>query len=271
MIRLGVLVLSMLVAYEAAEAKIVEVPTMAECLKHADSDTLFVSDLDNTLVTPTQTLGGEEWYDYLVGKYTQQERQNGQSPANAERLAVVRALEEWVAVTRVTEVRPVEADAPRVLAEAQRNGMKAIALTARPENLKSETHLQLLSIGVNFLRNTVSQKIFHLPGVEPILYSSGVTFVGTQNSKGDALVKLLDKLRLQPKRLVFADNKERHLVAVEKALSGRHIDYIGCRLSAADHRLTDFNPEIAELQHRIFLRLLSDDAANLLRKSGLQR
>jgi hypothetical protein len=64
---------------------------MADAIKEFNSDTLVIFDLDNTVMMPAQTLGGEEWYDYLVTRYSDELKKRGESDAAAKSKAIARA------------------------------------------------------------------------------------------------------------------------------------------------------------------------------------
>ena len=53
-------------AQHFAHAVVVEIAQMNEVHAHVDPNTLLIFDLDNTVYSPAQTLGAEQWFDYLV-------------------------------------------------------------------------------------------------------------------------------------------------------------------------------------------------------------
>jgi hypothetical protein len=250
------------------EGKIIETKTTAEALAEVDAQTLLIFDLDNTVVMPAQTLGGEEWFDYLVTKYTGEYQQSGENAALAKLHAGERALREWIAVQKVTDVQAVEASAPQAIAEKQKQGTKTLGLTARPAELVKETHVQLERIGIQFDSAPVTKKKLTLAGIPVAQFDSSILFVGPLNSKGVVLTAFLDKTQYTPKKIVFVDNKRHHLEAVEKALSGRGIEFVGCRLGAADAKIAAFDAALADKQHFYFQTILSDAAIETLMKNG---
>ncbi len=243
-------------------AQVIETATTAEALAHADSDTLLIFDLDNTIVMPAQTLGGEEWFDYLV----EEDLKKGTEKS----VAIERALKIWNQVMLTTKVVPAEKSAPEQIAAKQRAGTKTMALTARPPELAAVTHKQLNSVGIHLDKNTVTKETVTVAGVEPAPFKRGVMFVGAQNNKGDILVKFLNALNLKPKKIVFVDNKQKHVDAVEKALAGSGIDYVGCRLGVTDAKIAAFDTELADIQLQYFKGILSDSAADAIRNAGVQ-
>ncbi len=247
-------------AANIAQAKIVDAPTTADALAHVNKDTLLIFDLDNTVIMPTQMLGGEEWFDARVTHLVT----HGTKQADA----IKQALTEWNAIQTATDVVAVEADAPRLIALHQQAGTKTMGLTARPADLMAVTHKQMAKIKIQLGKSTISSAPFTVKGRDDAPFDTGIVFVGTSNKKGDILAKVLDKLALKPKKIVFVDNKLHHVQDVETALAGRGIEYVGCHLRASDAKIAAFDPEIAAVQFEYFKSILSNDAAAALIKAG---
>lgn len=252
-----------------SHARVIEAANIEEATATVTPDTLLIFDIDNTIMMPAQMLGGEEWYDYVFEKYLNEALARGEPRDQAVLKSIDRALAEWNAVQFVTKVSPVEATAPGIIRSLQQKGVKTLGLTARPNELVAKTDEQLKSIGIDLGANTVSSKVFTLPGDFPTTFSKGVLFVGAKNNKGLELEKLLKKLGLKPKKIVFVDNKLKHVQNVEKVLASYDIDYLGCRHGAADIKIANFNPSIADMQYKYFTNILSNDKADTFIKLGL--
>lgn len=68
-------------------AEIVEIKKMAEIIHRLTEGTLVVFDIDNTIIRPNQTLGSDQWFDFLVKVY----QDAGVSEANA----IDQAIQSW--------------------------------------------------------------------------------------------------------------------------------------------------------------------------------
>lgn len=263
---LQALALGVFLTSAVASARILETKSIAEVEAELTPDTLLIFDLDNTIIMPAQTLGGEEWFDYLVEKYVAKAVSAGTKPDTAKLLALRQALEEWNAVQEVTQSIPVEKNAPAVVAEAQRSGVKTMALTARPPELKKKTFEQLQAAGFALHANAHHREAFDLKGAMPTRHENSVVFVNAGNNKGDILVQYLQTTGNLPKKIVFVDNKLKHVEAVQKALqqAAVKVDYVGCRHGATDAKIAAFDKNIADTQHRYFGKILDDAAAKKL-------
>lgn len=257
------LILAWILSAALAFADIRQAPTMADALSDVDGDSLVVFDLDNTVMMPPQTLGGEEWYDYFVDKRTKEFETTGLSPAQAREKAIDRGLKEWTQFHLVAKVIPVELDTPKLIEGIQSKGAKTMALTARPIELADSTVAQLRSIGIDFSKSTVVKTIIRIPGKYASQFKNGALLVGPKNNKGEILVKFLKILRLKPGKIIFVDNKMHHVENVGKALEPTGIPYFGRRHGAADRKISSMDKEVVEIQHRYFFGDVLSDAQAL--------
>ena len=254
----------------SVHADIQNVATMNEALAGVDSDTLVIFDLDNTVMMPPQSLGGEEWYDYFVEKRTRENISKGMPVSQAKDQAINQGLLEWNQFHSKAKVVPVETETPNLISEIQKKGTKTMALTARPLELADATVAQLKSIGIDFSKNSVSSKIIQVPGKNISQFKNGALLVGPKNNKGEVLVKFLKQLKLNPKKIYFIDNKLHHVENVGKALEPTKVSYFGRRHSAADHKIESMDKEVVEIQHRYFFGdVLTNKQAEILKRANL--
>jgi len=248
-------------------ANIQNVQTMAEALSGVDSDILVIFDLDNTVMMPPQSLGGEEWYDYFVEKRTKENETKGISFAKAKEMAIDQGLKEWNQFHTTAKVIPVEEETPTLITKIQSMGAKTMALTARPIELANATVFQLNSIGIDFNKRTVTSALVRVPGKNVSQFKSGALLVGPKNNKGKILVKFLKQLQLKPKKNYFIDNKLHHVENVAKALEPTKVLYFGRRHGAADRKIEAMDKDVVEIQHQYFFgEVLSNAQAQLLKK-----
>jgi hypothetical protein len=163
-------------------------------------------------------------------------------------------------------VVPVERETSALIREIQKRGAKTMALTARPIELADSTLGQLKSIGIDLSLTSVVSRDVPVQGQNPALFRRGALLVGPKNNKGLVLVQFLEQTGFLPEKIVFVDNKLKHVENVEKALKPLGISYFGRRHGAADQKIASMNKDIVEIQHRYFFgEVLSDtDAMKLL-------
>lgn len=234
-----------------------ETASMAEALATVDEQTLLIFDLDNTVMKPSQTLGTDQWFDHLVRQHIAAGRSQDE--------AINRAIALWSAVQRATTVVPVESTTPNLIKGIQRRGITVMALTARPLDLIDTTTKQLKSIGVDFTRTPVLDRQLELRSDDLAKFAAGIVFVGPKNNKGKVLVQFLQKIGLAPKRIVFVDDKSKHVHNMDEAFKASTTSYIGFRYGATDEEVANFDAGIADVQLRFFNRILDDKSAATLR------
>jgi hypothetical protein len=139
-----------------------------------------------------------------------------------------------------------------------------MGLTARPIELIAASKRQLKSVGIDFAGAAFSATPLDLKTDAPARFEDGVVYVGAYNNKGATLVAYLEQVGRTPKKIVFVDNKAKHVEAVEKALGKFKIDYLGCRHAASDAKVNAFDPAIADIQYRFFRKILDDPSARRL-------
>jgi Protein of unknown function (DUF2608) len=248
------------------QGRIIETDYFNEVAQYADSSTLLLLDIDDTILIPTQTLGTDVWFISRWKMYQQQ---------CDLVLALDKALAEWEAVRHLTSVKTVEEDVSEVISELQQKDFVIMGLTTQGLALTTRTVNQLKSLNINLSITAPTQNdhyFFNHPN--GVLFHNGILFTaGTP--KGPALLKFLDMINYCPKRIVFINDKSTHLLDVENAVLQREIEFIGLRYNFSDKRVFSFDPEIADIQWRFstFDHILSDNEARefLKKKSKISK
>src|SRR5262245_43642592 len=117
-----------------AYGKIRETNSIKEIFYATGYGDLIVFDLVNTILETTQTLGSNQWVDYMIKK-------GGD---------LTTVLAEWVKIQHITEVQTVEPQTMMIVNALQVQGHRVIALTSRPLEVADATVRQLLSLGIQF-------------------------------------------------------------------------------------------------------------------------
>lgn len=239
-------------------AKVVEIKSMSQILPAVSADTLVIFDLDNTIMEPTQTLGSDQWGTHEIARF--------KSSGLPDRQAKDQGVARFAQVQMKTQVQPVEALTPRLIQQLQMNKVQVLGLTARPLNLTLRGVQQLQSLHVN-LAFTAPTLTTALISAEPSAYSQGVLIVGPHNNKGEVLMNFLKAARIKANSIVFVDDKLHNVEDVNQALSRQGLPHIEFRYGAADAKVSSFNPEIGDVQWKIFLqtgKILNDQQASQL-------
>ena len=244
-------------------AEIREATCMQEIVPFVDDSTLLVVDIDNTLIEPEGNLGSDQWYYFLVRKYMQFDHRS-EKEANEE------AMQVWNKTQWLINVNPVEKDTPGFIKQLQDIGVRIMGVTARTLNIIDKTFSQLESTGIYLNRSPVHGNIVDFRSDDLARYERGVLFVGENNNKGKALVQFLEQCHYLPAKIVFIDDKMRHVESVEKALSKVNIQYLGFRYGAADKKVRLFNEDTKDID--LFADgVLTDTAKENIEKAQANR
>lgn len=242
----------------AAFCEIIEVKNFSELLKYVEPESLVVLDIDDTLLLPTQTLGSDVWYCHIFKKYQAQ---------MSKECALDKALADWEAVRHLTHVKIVEPGTDQIVAKLQDDKATVMALTTQGLALATRTFNQLLTLNIDMTKTAPSCQDHYFINKHGVLYRDGILFT-SGTPKGPALAKLLELIGLQPKHVVFINDKAAHLKDLESGLAAKGIRFTGLRYGYGDERVANFRPEIADIQwnRSTFGHILSDSEAEALLK-----
>jgi phosphoserine phosphatase len=255
------ILLLVLILTSTAWAEIREIRSMKEILPSIDRETLVVFDLDNTIMEAAQTLGSDQWFDYLVKKFQQEGMAAGD--------AVEKAAGMWARVHTVAKVQPVEALTPDLIRKLQANGVTVMGLTARSQGLVERTRTELAGIGVDLDRTPLlgTEHAVLLGG--KVIYDRGIVFA-SGGKKGPILTAIFAEQGLAPHKVVFVDDKAHHTQTVDAALTAASIPNVEFRYGAADPHVQAFDVKLADFEWSFFEktgRVLNDAEARKMMES----
>ena len=237
-------------------AEIKEIQSTQEIWAHVEPETLLIFDMDNTLIEPKQMLGSEAWFD----RHRKELISRG---ASADQ-AMTEALTLWGQIQRVTKVRAVESNTARGIKKLQQSGIQLMLLTGRPVDLMATTGKQLKSVGIDFRVNPVWKYPVHIKALEHARYEDGMLLSGVKNTKAQVLQEFFAKISWLPKRVVFVDEKLKHLLGVGEAMAEAGVPFLGLRYAASDSHAERYDHSIALVQQKFFFEILDDKQAELL-------
>ncbi len=214
-------------------AQIIESPIISVVHEHVDSqDTLVLFDLDETVFEVPGKIN-----DFWFTQMWNHARTLGHDDHGAAN-AIVPLYESLMG--QAPTVLPAEENTIALIHALQKKQIPVMGLTTRGATLAESTAQQLDSIGIDFSVTSITPYniSFVLPKEQARLYK-GVMFCAS-NSKGDALKALLNAAPFKPKKIVFVDDKERHLKAVKQAATDLGCAFIGVRYSCLDEKMKEY-------------------------------
>ncbi len=219
---------------------IIESTTVNDVLYHtSERDTLFVFDIDNTLVRPETDLGSDQWFACQIKR----KRSTGMSFEQAcdEVVPVYSIIQENIGL------KPVEPETAGVIETLEKRGFAVMALTARSQPIIERTLAQLRDAGITLHVPPALDVTISCTLERPLEVRSGIIFAG-RNNKGCALLHVLQMCHRLPRAVVFVDDKVTSLLDVEKECLANNIRFIGIRYGNLDERVSHFDPACAETQ-----------------------
>lgn len=230
-----------------------ESDTLLDIVKHVDSDTLFIFDIDHTLIEPVQNIGSTHWERHLAKKLKEE--------GFTHHEASIRAFHQWRTIQHLTAVKAVEESIYEVKALIKSLNVETLGLTARDGTLSDLTYDQLKSVQLDTIF-TYQADCKDLPGNYPCKYSRGTVFCGF-NKKDAGLNLFLEHVKMRPKKVVFVDDQKSHVDELEDLANLLGIEYVGMTYHASGNH--KFDAQIAEIQEQYLPKLISDrEALDLL-------
>ncbi|PWU16514.1 MAG: hypothetical protein C5B45_00300 [Chlamydiae bacterium] len=234
------------------DAKIIEINYFNESIPYLTQDTLFILDIDDTLLVPKQMLGSDMWFEDRI------KQQKGSE-------AFEKTLNEWEGIRHFTQMQIVEPGTQKTIEDLQKKKHIIIGLSTQSLTLSKVTFHQLISNQID-LRVTAPQENYYFQNENKgVLYVNGILFT-SGTSKGKALFQLLEKTKQRFKRIVFMNDKGSHLADIEKEAEKNHVEFFGLRYGYSDFRKKSFDSRIANIQlyRSGFTQILSDEEAKAL-------
>lgn len=234
------------------QGEINEVLHFEELKKYVTPDTLVILDIDNTLIEPVQTLGSDQWFYHQFEGYV--------NAGMSKSKALEKALAEWTAVQSITKVKTIETNIAAIVRTMQEEGFQMMGLTTRGLGLATRTIEQLQTVSIDLYVNSPCSDDHYFMNGQGILFRKGILFTAGTD-KGKTLSKFLALIDVQPKRIVFINDKATHIAEVERMASEQGIPFLGLRYGFTDEKVNHFNKAIADIQFGAFGHIISDEAA----------
>jgi hypothetical protein len=233
-------------------AEIHESFDIRDLLRYTDSTTLVVTDLNHVLMETVKPLGSDHW----AAHETQRQMQES---GEGNREVLHKMVPRWHHILMESEFRAVEPTTAGVIRRLQQEGKLIVGLTARYTEMAYPTIQQLHSIDIDLSLSSLSDLDHEIEGGYAAKLVEGIIFVGLKNDKGETLMRLLDHLDYQPRKILFIDDKEKNLHSVAAACEKHGIPFIGLRYGFLDDAGEAFDPAAAEGELSAFIERKEDE------------
>lgn len=221
---------------------IVETASMSEILSSADERTIFLLDLDDTLVRSPQHIGSDRWFE----QHLRQLIDTGNSQDSA--LSIARQL--YIDIREFAGSSVIESNISAMLHRAIGKGSLLVAVTARPyiPGYRDMTFQEIEKFG--FPLSILSSSPVALTPKATL--EGSVVFTGGSD-KGQAVTALFARFQIQNRRVISVDDKVHNTLSMANAVRKLGHDVIAYRYTRMD-QVPHLSPLAAALQLRSFLQ-----------------
>jgi len=224
------------------DAKIIESNQIADVINYLDpsiapKDVVIVFDIDNTIAEPTNQMSSPQWFSAMI-------RKKMKIAGITKTEAVDALLPLYSAVMEYTQMQPVENITVNFIRLLQNAGYKVMSLTARsPQTLAKRTLTQLRDLNIDFTKSKLYRK--NIKFSDGVQYIDNIIFADGGN-KGELLFEFFEKIKYQPKLVVFVDDKDYNCYNIEGTLQQHGINHVCLRYGARDAKYNAFNLAMTE-------------------------
>lgn len=251
-------ILFLLMATSTLSAQLIECQRLREILPLIDEDTLVVFNINNVLTFSSQDAGSTPWAEEHIARISTDQKLTKPHATNV-------FIPLWHEILIATDVKLFDPEGEAIIHYLQNNKIKTMALTNRYVEMGYPTHHQLRSVGIDFAKNPPFPEDFFIQGTEsPSKYIEGIIFNGLINFKGDTLAAFLKNINYFPKKLIYIEDKPKHLAQVEQVITALGIPFVGVHFGALELQRQSYRSELAALQVKFHFDILDDASAKKL-------
>lgn len=239
--------------------EIIECQRLKELLPLIDQETLVVFNINNVLTVSSQDAGSTPWAEEHIAQLMTEKNTDKSHATNL-------FIPLWHDILIASDVELFDPDAEAIVHFLQNANVKVMALTNRYVEMGYPTHQQLRSVGIDFAKNPPYPEDTFVSGIgSPAKYIEGILFNGLINFKGDSLAAFLKQINYYPKKLIYIEDKPKHLAQVGEKITALGIPFLGVHFGALELQRQSYQPKLAALQVKFHQDILDDASAHCLR------
>ncbi len=224
------------------------------------SKILFVTDLDNTILTMTTDVASDQWITKqgeLIGKYLK----SGKADEHLLFKDFNSLYTSWYKVQEFHDMRLTENFLPKEIQRIQKEGIHTMILTSRGNQVRNNTQRILNKYKFNFTGFPFTQSFDYILGKDSkrpkrIVFKNGLAMTEGAH-KGKALESLLGKLKKSYDAIIFIDDHKKNVTRVEDNFS-KKVKLFTYRYGSEDHNVRALrnSPERYKKANEIYMAQL---------------
>lgn len=220
------------------QSNIHQCSSLQEITNHIEDQTLCVFDFDNTLFECVdENQGSDQWFAGAIN-YLKNQNQDQ---------AFEQVLDLYYQKHQTALIQPAEPCTLDILNQLKKQipHVNVIVLTARSIIQETERELQNIQNApvasfsfTPFHLDAYESKTFDLKK-EKAFYKNGIMFCGC-NKKSEALIALLQHYKLNPKKIIFVDDRQHHVEDVHSTLTAQSFNITGLHYTHLADKINAF-------------------------------
>jgi hypothetical protein len=211
-------------------AQIIEIKYIEEALQYIRPESLCLLDIDNTILEPDneEQIGSEQWF-YSTLQTMQQEMPYEEAK---NKLVIY-----YAKLMLTLSLKLVEDSTTAEILNKISQICTTLGFTARELILAPMTHEWLEHYHIQF-NAPVFDKGFIFGEIPILLYNKVIYCKGHKTA--DTLFTILNHFEIHPTHIVYIDDKEHYLKAIESECARRGIEFIGLRYAYLDKKVEEY-------------------------------
>jgi hypothetical protein len=260
--------------------ELIETPHIEKLQEAADTNTLILSDITNTLYKPCNTMSNKKWRIYLANQISEVVSDPDLASQIAKRL-------EYIIVNQVDKDL-VHQNMPYVIKELQAREVPLIAISVKnwampydPDyGIATSNHLKKLDIdlekSVPLLGKMKSgldatyEPIQDVNITEEYTFAKGIIFTNTI-PLNVALDAFLNRLERKPQRIIILENSYDHREKLETVIKAHNIAVTFFKHVSIENQGKTFDPTLGTIEFLEFMensKVIRDEEAKIIKEEN---
>lgn len=242
------------------EASIVKTNTIQTVAEQADTQSLVLFNITNTLYRSETAMGDSIWKDFFSERVRAliPDRNRAEQLINQTKNKIINAVPKTL----------VEPSTAKVIADLQAKKIPVVGftmkspVTAYEGNFAELVNSYLNTLGI-YLATTNQFLTVSANSDNAYDYLYGILFT-SKKPKDVALLSFINHLDTKPKKILMVDINQNNLESTEKSLAGSPFTFVGFQYSNENNRDSEFDKDIGTIEFRDFLttgQIISDQEA----------
>ncbi len=246
---------------------IIKTENLGTLLEFSEKNTLFISDITNTLYRPCNTMSDKKWRTYMANHI------RGIIPDTTQALKIANRIENKI-VNQVDK-QLVHNNAPKVIGELQKQEIPFLAITMKSwaapydPNFGITTSQHLKKLGIDLEKSVPLLGNIETDKTEEYTFAKGIIFTNKKPLNA-SLNAFLNRMEKKPEKIIILENSITHKEKLEAVIKAHNIAITYVLHSSSDEQ-TIFDPDLGTIEFIEYMnnsKLILDKEANEIKNKN---